>query len=82
LTLSTLAGLRGDMIRFIPKIRRLTFAESVKIENGEESFTVVVAWPAGQYVRAFTANDTETKACRHRDEIIKAVLDRRLRRPG
>jgi hypothetical protein len=70
------------MIGYIPKIRRLTYAEAVTIENGEESFTVVVAWPAGKYVRAFTAADTDRRACWHRDDIIRAVLARRRPRPS
>jgi len=70
------------MIARLQHIRRLTYAETVKIENGTESFSVVVSWPAGQYLRRFTAADTETEACRHKQDIIRAVLARRRPKPA
>lgn len=84
--MGTLAGLRSEMILRIPKLRRACGAE-VRLENGEESFTMVVTWRGGEHRRRFWANEAaacydaeavKACACRCKDEIIAAVLRRRL----
>lgn len=75
------------MIARLPKLKRACGVE-VRIENGEESFAVVLSWPGGELRRRFWAHEAaachdaqavKACACRHKDQIIEAVLARRLR---
>jgi hypothetical protein len=75
---STLGGLRSKLTALIPKLRRACCTQEVAISDADEGFVVRVSWEGGEHERVVTAADIRAGACPIKDEIIRAVLRKRL----